>query len=43
VVKKELKFFGKKNLTESEFMPISQELVNIISSQVGASNFKSNI
>jgi hypothetical protein len=42
VVKKDLKFFGKKN-TESEFMTINRELVKIILSQVGESTFKPNI
>jgi hypothetical protein len=32
-----------KNFTESEFMTINQELVKIISSLVGTSNFRSNI
>jgi hypothetical protein len=32
-----------KYFTENEFMTINQELGNIISSQVGASNFKFNI
>jgi hypothetical protein len=31
--------FWKKNITESEFITINQELVKIISSQIGASNF----
>jgi len=32
-----------KNFTESEFMTSNEELVKIISSQVGANNFKYNI